>query len=60
MRVEDGGEEQHQKNRIDDVGKGVVESVIEHQNDEAQHSDVPIHTICMPERVPRLKMSVSP
>ena len=37
MRIEDSGKEQQQQQRVYDVGECVVESVVEHQNDESQH-----------------------
>ena len=37
MRIEDGQEKQYHEATIDDVGKRVVEAVIKHENDKAQH-----------------------
>ena len=37
MRIEDGQEEQYHEQSVDDVGKRVVETIIEHENDKAQH-----------------------
>ena len=34
--VEDGGEEKQHQKSVDDVGKGVVEAVVHHQEHEAQ------------------------
>ena len=36
MGIEDGGKEEQQQERIDGVGEGVIESVIEHQDDETE------------------------
>lgn len=36
MRVEDGYKEQQQQQGVDDIGKGVVETVVEHEQHKAQ------------------------
>jgi hypothetical protein len=36
MRIENGGKEQYYQQEIDDIGKGVVEPVIQHDNDKTQ------------------------
>ena len=37
MGVEDGGKEQQEQDGEDDVGKGVVEAVVEQEQDGAQY-----------------------
>ena len=37
VRVEDGGKDQQQQEGIEDIGKGVVEAVVEQQQDGAEH-----------------------
>ena len=41
MRIEDGGKEQYHQQEIDDIGKGVVEPVVEHDDNESQRNARP-------------------
>ena len=36
MRIENGGKKQQEEHAVDDVCKGIVKAVVEHQDDEAK------------------------
>ena len=38
MRIEDGSEEQQHQKSIDDKGKSVIEAVVQHDDEKAEHN----------------------